>query len=56
MDEVIEEGDESRQGTDRCPNCGRTIMRHFPYLGDPPKCSKCGSYYKPIYKKHFFEG
>ena len=54
MDEVIDEGDKSKQGTDRCPNCGRTITRRFPYVGDPPKCPKCGSFYKPVHRKPLY--
>lgn len=47
MYDVINEGDRNKQGTHKCPNCGRVITIKHPHIGDPPKCSKCGSYYRP---------
>jgi len=54
MNEVIDEGDKSKQGTHKCPNCGRRITMEFPYVGDPPKCPACGAYYEPIKRKKLF--
>ena len=54
MYDVIDEGDKSKQGTHRCPNCGRTINMKLPYIGDPPKCSQCGSYYVPKPRRNKF--
>jgi len=56
MYDVIDEGDRSKQGTHKCPNCGRTITVKHPYYGDPPKCSKCGAYYKPKQRRKIFYG
>ena len=54
MQEVIDEGDRSKQGTHRCPTCGRTINVKFPHYGDPPKCGSCDSYYKPKPRRNKF--
>ena len=43
---IIDQGDKSRKGNARCPQCGKKVLieGHF---GDPPKCGDCGIPYVP---------
>ena len=54
MHDVIDPGDKGKQGTHKCPNCGRTIIISRHSFGDPPKCPKCNTYYKPKQKRMTF--
>ena len=53
MDRIIHEGDRNKQGTHKCPNCGRTVTRKMSY-GDPPQCPCCKVPYRPIQKRMRF--
>lgn len=42
----IKEGDESKQGNARCPQCGAAVLITG-FYNDPPKCPKCSVPYIP---------
>lgn len=46
MDKIIKEGDKSKQGDAKCPQCGERVLIGTRF-GDPPKCGKCGVSYTP---------